>query len=218
MTADEIIDAVAAYVYDVNEDDPDNVERRARLLQYLQEVYDEVWLFREWAFTYRTATTTITGTNGTADLPADYLELGVQGKIFDQDGRELLEDTYPDIRQAQLRGHIENPPCRFAIFSLDTDGNKILTPLTGTNYTIDLLYRCLPETLADDVSPTVKIPASHHNTVLVMGTAAKAARSVGDPRPDWESAYRAGLQRMIIVERSRKTSIQRLPRAISGMW
>ncbi len=62
-----------------------------------------------------------------------------------------------------------------------------------------------------------QIPSQYHHTVILPGVIARTRRSKGDTR-NWEADYRDGLKRMIAQERQRKSTIQQVPRAISGMW
>lgn len=62
-----------------------------------------------------------------------------------------------------------------------------------------------------------QIPSQYHHTVLLPGVISRTRRSKGDTR-NWEKDYREGLAKMIAQERQRKSTLQRMPRAISGMW
>lgn len=216
MTGAEIIDTVMSYTYNITPNDPGNAARRLRVLNYLQDTFDEVWMMREWAFSFKDTTVNIDGASGVAAVPDDYLELGVQGGVYNAQGDKLRETPFVYIKQLILNGNSQSPPELFAIVS-NGAALEIHTPIIGSDYTVNLQYRYQPVTLTDDTAEP-PIPRAHHNSVLVAGTAAKAARSLGDPRPDDEQSYKQAINRMIVVERSRKTSIQKLPRAMSGMW
>lgn len=214
MTAAEAIDTIIAYTTNTDGADPDAALRRLRVLNYLQDTLDEVWLSREWAFTYIEAAVTLDA-QGVGVLPVDYLEMGVQGGLYDAVGETILEVPYTVIRKAVLQGNTSGIPECFAIIS---NGAllEIRTPLLGSSYDVNLHYRRLPPTLADDTT-VLPIPLAHHNPVLVAGAAAKQAYSLGDRAPTYEQSFQMGLNRMISTERSRKTSIQKMPRSVS-MW
>lgn len=213
MNNDDLIDDVMQYVYNISAADADNTDRRARVLQYYQDTVDEVWLVREWPFSFKEATVAI-GSDGSGTLPTDYLELGSLGGVYDTNGVKLEEIPFPALKSKLIRGQTQAPPREFAIFS---NGAAMKIRTLGSNTNVYFQYRTTPITVTDAAAAPTPIPEGHHNSVLLAGTAAKAAHSIGDPRQEWEQSFQAGLRRMMLTERPRKTSIQKMPRAIS-MW
>ncbi len=208
MTVADIIDRVMAYTDEVNPLDADAAGRRARILQLLQEVYDEVWMTREWGFSY--ATDTVTLNNGEGTLPEDFLELGVQGGVYSPSTRSILtEDFYQSIQEERLIMELRGPATKFMI-----QNPGVVTNSLDSNEVLTFFYRINPTILTDggNLDP---IPVGYHNTVLMNGTMARSRKSKGDMR-DWESKYQLGLGRMVAVERSKKVSKQRLPLQVNN--
>lgn len=101
---------------------------------------------------------------------------------------------------------------------------KLLTRLTYTQAKAAgfvLSDNALDGTLGEayvEQSPLVQIPDQYHHTVLLASCMSKAKRSKGDTR-DWAKDYQTGLADMIINERPRRSTIQRVPIGASpGMW
>jgi hypothetical protein len=102
------------------------------------------------------------------------------------------------------------PYYRLISFPVDYIGIYVLTDNTS-----DAALVLLPVLATHNALE--RIPAQYHHTVLLPGVVSKARRSKGDTR-DWAGDFRKGLSRMISQERQRKSTIQRTPRSIYGMW
>lgn len=220
MTTSALIDIIINYVDNSSSADNDNSVRRTRILQYAQEVFDEVWYFRGWPFKSRSGTVTVTAGNNAGDLPADFGEFGDKGGVYDGTSA-LVEISEAQLIAERQSGNRQLGPYIFAVFGYNTATNrKQLQVLTqGANVTYTINYLALAPTLVDATDSTNKldnIPAQHHQSVLVPGVAAKAKVSIGDSR-DFRSQYLAGIARMTAVERPRKTVTRRAPLA-RGMW
>lgn len=223
-TTSGLIDAVLAYTEDISATDNDNATRRARLLQYMQEVVDEVWNFKEWAFkTVGATTVTIAASASSADLPADFQELGQMGGVWDSQGARMQEISINELEEFKLNGASNLPYGNvFAIYGFNTTSSKLKlqVPVQSQAITCSVSYQKVPPTLSDTTGTTTNglnsIPVSYHNTVILAGTVAKAKASTGDAR-DWESKYRNGLAYMVARERNKKTAVTRIPYH-SRMW
>jgi hypothetical protein len=87
---------------------------------------------------------------------------------------------------------------------------------TLTNDTSDAALVALPPFV--EQSPLMQFPEDYHHTVLLSSVMSKAKRSKGDTR-DWKQEFTEGITQMIINERPRQSTMQRIPRsAPPGMW
>lgn len=225
MTASALIDLIIAYTDNVSATDADNATRRLRLLQYAQEVFENVWNYREWRFKLTSANVTVLAGGQNVVVPANFLDFGEQGGVYDSIGRKLVEKTPQQILEWRELGiGAGSPSYTWAIFDYDaTTGQalfQIQTPVTS-NTTFKLWYNRLAPTLGDSTTPSISnlhfIPAQYHNSVLLNGVAAKARKIKGDTR-DWENAYQRGLVDMVVRERSHKTALQQMPRSVIRSW
>jgi hypothetical protein len=227
-TVSGLIDTVLAYTEDISATDNDNTTRRARLLQYMQEVIDEIWNFKEWAFKTVAATTvTVAANANSADLPADFQEFGQMGGAWDAQGARMQEIPIQELErvrqggaQAAANNYLYNNVFAVYGFNTTTSRHKLQVPLQSAAITCSISYQKIPPTLADTTNTTTNglnyLPVSYHNSVVLAGTVAKAKASTGDAR-DWESKYRNGLAYMVARERNKKTAVTRIPYH-SRMW
>jgi hypothetical protein len=103
VTTAALIDVVIKYGDSVDSADADNAGRRTRVLQYAQEVFDEVWLFREWRFRIKSATLTVPD-SGTVAAPADFLEIGEHGGVYN--GTHRFAEIFPQEMQANVQANL----------------------------------------------------------------------------------------------------------------
>lgn len=205
MTVSALIDIVMNFTEDINPTDSDYTNRRARILQLLQEVYDEVWLTREWDFSFTENIVVLTA--GVTTLPEDFMEFGLQGGVYNMATRSPLREVfYQDIneaRQAQQGGVATE-------FMISGPLRELATNSVDSTESLYVWYRYNPAILVDEDTAIATIPLAYHNVVLVNGVISRTRQSKGDAR-DWETRFQKGLALMIKNQKPGKTSTQRLP-------
>lgn len=192
-----LITAVMAYTDNVSATDAGNTSRRARILQYAQEVLEYVWNYRAWRFAYKTTTIPIwAGTEGVGILPPDFGQFGWKGGLFLSTG-DLMEEEIDaqTLLGRYLRG--ERNTRDYALLGYDDTTYKPKIQTLQTSGTLTVLYCKHVPTLVDGSAAGDEIPIPHdyHNTVMVAGTVAKTRASKGDVR-DFYSAFLSGLELM----------------------
>lgn len=212
-SAKDLIDATVLHYDGVDSTDADNSNRRLMLLSMLQRVYEYVRNYREWEFTYTEASLTITINTNSVDLPADYLEFGRNGHLFDMDKRiKMKEETRYTLER--LRQEVQSSiDYMFCIF-----GGAVQVPVNASaNRNLKIFYRTVAETLTDDATP-IAIPDRYCRLVLLQGLIFLAQESKNDARSDWSAQFRDGLSQMCALENPVKTGVRRMPYAVRGGW
>ena len=218
MTDRDIISAVISYYDEVDPDDGDNLSRRARLLSFLQQVYDYVWNYHEWEWTYAESTVALVKNQNYAALPTDFMEFGKQGGLWTSDFVRMTEIT----RRRNERFRFETSgSTNTRIFSIS--GGKIQLGYTPTsNDTAHIYYRTVSDssTFIDSAGAPVTplVPAKYDNTVILPGLVYKAQVTKQDARPTWSAEFRDGLAQMSSIERPTKTGAERLPLSVRGAF
>lgn len=218
MHAQALIDKVIAYTDNVSANDSDNTTRRARILAYAQETFDEVWQFRDFPFKYKTGTTSVTANATFASLPSDFAEVGNQGGIYVSGTTGPLTEVPIQALETDIQANYSpaGAPQRYAIFGVDTSNVKRIYIDLAPAVTLNLVYVRVPTALADATSAELsQIPAQYHNSVILPGVVAKTRRSKGDTR-NYREDFTRGLAYMAAHERPRRGTGQRLPVAISN--
>lgn len=221
MTTATAIDTLLSYTDNVDATDADNANRRLRFLQYLQEAVEDVWNYYDWTFKYSSGTVAVGLGDDDAALPGDFAEFGNHGGIWlgAQKVREVAFRELITGKQTNVFAQTSNPAV-FALASMDAaTGSKVIwLPVATGAYTLDVFYITRPLTLldADDLTGNLwSIPTEYHNTVLLPGAAHKIKRDQGESGDYW-SQYERGLAYMVKRERERKTTVSRMPRAVSS--
>ncbi len=225
MDTQTLISNILNFYDQVSSSDGDNTNRRARLLQFSQEAFDEVWNYEDWPFTYTTGTVTVSAAASSADLPADFMEFGTMGGIWDNASFDQLAEWTPVQAYGRVvSGQAGDNLRAVASFGTNASTGRMTINLpgpAGSAMTLKLLYRKLPPTLVDTTSTSSnlwQIPAAYHNTVLIPRVASKTRTSHGDG-VDYMADYKQNLGKMVARELPRKTTIQRMPRtATAGNW
>lgn len=225
MTSSALIDLVLSYVDNISATDADNSTRRGRILQALQEVFEEVWNYREWKFKLTTATATVTSGNSSVVVPSDFLELGSSGAIYSPDHKRMVERAPQELLEWRELGlGTGSPVDSFAFFDFDSSTGRVMLQIlnaVSSSQIYKLWYNRLAPTLGDSTTPSVSllhtIPAQYHSSVLLPGVTARIKKQKGDTR-DWANQYQQGLAYMVLRERHHKSSVQQLPRATVGSW
>src|SRR5574341_1868285 len=98
MTTGALISAIIDHYDHVSSGDSDNTTRRAMILQYVQEIFDEVWLHREWMFKHTSDTITILSGTSFIALPTTFQDMGEKGRVYEvSSGKRYHEIPYPDM-------------------------------------------------------------------------------------------------------------------------
>ncbi len=217
---DTIIDTAIDHYDQVSSSDSDNTNRRARWLQWFQEALDEIWISGDWTFSYTTGTVTVSSSTDSGDLPADFMEFGEVGGIFDNTTTEQMSEIRPveaysgviTSSSGENQGGISN----YGQNSSTQRRTLHLPGNAGSSQTIKILYRKVAPTLVDTTGSTSnlwQLPVAYHNTVLLPLATSKGRDSHGDSR-QFQQEFLRGLGSMIRRERHRKTTVQRLPSSI----
>lgn len=193
--------------------------RRARLLIYLQQMYNLTWNFRPWVWTYKEGAqvTWLSGANSItlAALAADFMEFGPEGSLYDPNRKIRFKEKSPYIVERvrnEMTTNYDNYPF-FCIY-----GAAVQFPYTATsNITLLPFYRFLPETLADNATAMV-LPDRWAVSVMLPALVMRAQLSKNDARDDWEKFLRQGLIEMSVVENPVRTMTHRWPLAVRRAW
>jgi hypothetical protein len=227
LTPQTVINQVLGAYDGVDWLDADNANRRATLLLFLQHIYDYVWNFREWEWTFcETDLTAATGDNF-APLPIDpasppvWLEFGRNGGLWGPDKRRYREvSKYTLERYRQGQATLQRDAGIFTIA-----GGCIQLPAAATgSLVLTAFHRFAPEILVDANEPAPPatyafiMPARFVNTVLIPGLVFRMQESKNDARDTWGGQFRDGLAQMCAIENPMKTGTHRLPYAVPNAW
>lgn len=222
MTTKTLIDAVLAYTDNVAPSDADYTARRGRILQLAQEVAEEVWNYREWPFSYKRGTMTVTALAVETAMPTDFMELGRHGGVFDENTKQAYEEIpFQELQLIREGSGASMPSQVFSLFgtvaSSGTQYKAIQTLSVASARTLRVIYRYLFPTLVDETNSGLLsyLPSQYHNTVLLAGIMWRSRKAKNESK-DWESAYRRGLAQMVARELPQKTAVQRIPRAVNN--
>lgn len=221
METNDLIDRIVNYYENTSATDAYNTRRRARILEWTQEVVDDFWHYRPWSWRMATTTVSVAGNATSAALPADFGEFSPRGGVYDPAGNKLFEVSAQEIQDA-IAAKISGIPGIFAVFTATTGVRNMMFP-TAAATTLTIYYSKVPPTLADATGATNNlddIPPDYHFSVILPGVKAKSARSHGDARAnELEGIYQRGLNRASIEEKGRRSSVRRLPMAVGErMW
>ena len=190
MTGKALIDNAIAFYDNVDPDDFDNAGRRARLVRYAQQVYNYIWNFREWSWTYEEDTTTIDPPDAVTDLPDDFMEWGKNGSLFDTDRHIRLSEVSKLVLERRFR-EFTNGSINMPIFSVWANQIHIPYAVTDT-LNLTLFYRFIPDVIDDtDDTNELTIPDRYMTTVVQPGLVSLTQLSKEDARDDWKGLFRA---------------------------
>lgn len=223
MNTKTLIDAVLNYTDNIGATDADNTLRRARMLQYAQEVVEYVWGYADWPWAYRTSSGISVGSDGTMSLPTDFARFGFKGGLYRASDSRRCDERY-DLAQFlhQYNSGIRNYLEDFVRLSQDTTTftGRQKVKFLATSGSIDCLYLPVAPTLVDTDHATNSllqyIPSQWHNLVILPGVVTKTRTSKGDVR-DFEKDFVRGLGMMHAKELAGQTAAQILPMT-RGMW
>lgn len=222
MDAKTLLDTALSYTDNVNPSDGDYAARRLRLLQVSQEVCEEVWNYREWPFSYKRDTMSVTGSAVEAAMPTDFMELGRYGGVFDSTTKLPYDEIpYQELQMLRDGSNTTWPEQVFSIFGTTAGVSSQLKAMqvlpVANARTLRIIYRFVFPTLTDVASDPelTYIPSQYHNTVILAGVAWRSRKAKNEAK-DWESAYRRGLAQMVARELDGKTRVSRMPRAVNN--
>lgn len=204
--AKEIIDNVLQNWDGVDPDDADNAKRRARLLQFLQSIYEYVWNFREWEWTLKEDTVTILAGNSSIALPTGFLELGRSGSVFQGSERWTEVSRHKFER---IKNELTSSPHIFCIYN----GKLNIPRSVSSNTAFKMFFRFQADTLADTTNPFT-MPPRYTNLVFIPGLAQQAEVSKQGTQDVWAKQFQAGLAQMCSLENPGRTEVRRLPHAV----
>lgn len=196
MNVTEAIDQVLRRTDNVTESEADYADRRQRLLEYLREVFEEIWWLND--FQFRRQSSSVTMTVGTGRVAVPSRSLGTYGGIYLNKaahalGRQLEEVPEQVIFDLQASNYTTSEPEQFA-FSGFTGAPDylpyIITAINSKAVTFDVHYLLDPPTLDEgtNVENLKLLPEKYHQTVLIPGLRAKARESTADNR--WQNSVR----------------------------
>lgn len=225
LTPQTVINQVIGAVDGLDWTDGDNANRRLTLLLYLQHIYDYVWLFREWEWTFCETDLTVAAAANYATLPIDpatppvWLEFGRNGGLWNGTKRWTEVSKY-SLERIRQRGSAQADSGIFAI-----GGGTIMLPAASASIlTLTAFHRFAPEILVDADEPgggltyAFIMPARFVNTVLIPGLTFRMQTGKNDARDVWGGLFRDGLAQMCAIENPMKTGTHRMPLAVPGMW
>lgn len=219
MTVTEIISQVLSYTDNIPPTDADYANRRTRLLNYLREVFAEVWYEREWSFARRPATLTVPAGVGYAILPDDFLKLGEYGTVilalpFQQDPLSNVPEH--QIVQSRNTTYTTQTPSIFSIFDQEptTFAPLLQFPMNASDYDVIVSYIKDAPTIDEGANNNklIQIPVQYHQRVLVPGLQARTLQSKGDGSWNtYNGRFLEALTEMKVQERRRQGTVFQLP-------
>lgn len=224
MNVTNLIDQVLARTDNTGPTDADNADRRLRILEYLTEIFTEVWFYSQWRFRRRSVNLTVPALAASVELPADFLDIGPYGSVMRTDGTGVKLDWQPEhiINVSRRSGFQTTTPEQYSIFGQQTIAPYQQLLQIETNpaaVVLELNYEIIPPAL-DEVANVEKlnlIPASYHQLVLVPGTRYKTQASKGDARSAQSLAeYQRGLKHMKEIERRGKDTLLQISSFFGG--
>jgi len=220
MNAYEATSKILLYTDNTLATDAGTAKRRVKILEWMQEIFDEVWNWADWDWTYK-AGSIIVPTAGYVALPSDFVRFGSKGRAYDSNGRPLDEVNPQQILEQHLSSGQVSTIREFAVYIADDGVMRLYTPKPGSALTLTIYYKFKPPTLVDINHATSSnlqhIPSEYHYSVILAGLKERAARSKGDARAgaDWATLYRQGLSAMVKQAQPKRSTTQVLPK---GYW
>jgi hypothetical protein len=219
MTVTELIDKIQDFVDNTGTSQVDQTARRQRHLSDLIEVVNFVRYYRDWAFRRTQATLTVP-VAGYVVVPADFLQVGKYGGVWDMSNNGYQLDWVPEnvINEARARATEIGDPEVYSLFGQDTTSKRILVqlPPISSSHSLTMAYDMktptLDETVTNNDNVKVAVPEEYHHSVILPGLRSRARESKGDAR--WQRAeaeYREGLKLMLRTCRRSQGTMQRVP-------
>jgi hypothetical protein len=229
----EILDQIMRRSDRIGSPTADYADRRQLHLDFLREIVDDVWYFRDWPWKRTTENIVVPDGIGFVAMPANYSSMGKYGSIYrlidsSNTGNPLEERPEGDIFDLRQTEFITDDPRIFCFSGQDTD---VASPTLGRPYfqipwnkgdlTFAVWYQMLTPTLDEsaNVENLKLIPEKYHQSVIVHGMRYKAIESKGDDRWAFEfQEYEKGKKMMKEEEARLQGRTPRLPSFFGRRW
>lgn len=140
-----LIDDTIRFALSIEDADGDTVRRRARILQFAQEIWDDVWLHFPW--TWKKTSASVSISSGVGSLPADFGEIGRDGAVY-SGTNELLPVPDQQIHEyVQWGGGREE--YTYTVRGMAASGALQIRVATTAAQTLTVYYERRPPELQD---------------------------------------------------------------------
>lgn len=208
MTGDVAITQVMTGVYRIPALDGDNADRRAQLLEWLQEIVQRVWYAKSWSWR-RSVLDPFTLASGVKKTPEDFQAVGEtrKGGLWVKATGDRLhpasEQAMRDLRNRPGGAGSGDPTCYSIYGQDDTDLTAEIVCNTTANTQLILAYELRPPVVADDDEDggLPLIPAQYHQSAIVPALRTFARERKGDAGQDPEQAILRAIATIAAAER-----------------
>lgn len=189
MNVTQAIDKVIQRSDNIKGSPADYLDRRARLLDSLQEVFEEVYWLRDWVWRRKRTVVTVLAADESVSVPSDFGSFGNSGGIWSAlasggDGHQLDLATESEIIEDRERNRRTNTPRRFALFGQDAVTYLTQIQIQPHDAAVPLAVWYQPDPPQLDESTNVAklnlIPAKYHQRVLIPGLKMRSRESKAD--------------------------------------
>lgn len=217
MTVGEIISRGLVYFEGLSADDLSAPRNRMQFLLMLQQVEYEVENGRDLKYLYKDATITLAQSGTTSTPPADYRDMGAEGKIYVPTLNRDVDGPKQDDEILSLRYENGQAPRCIEEFGY---WNKLFQfAVADAAYSFAIHYLRQSQLLQDSTDPTLVVddstvllmPTEYHYTVLLAGVLSRSNMVKDELRNAQDGIYRSGLAQMYVRERPRRGGIQQWP-------
>jgi hypothetical protein len=221
MNVTAAIDQVVARTANLGSADAGYANLRTMILEFLTQEFEWYWTARQWK--RRRASTTVTVTSGSGELPTNFSSLGTEGGVWNTNtGRELREISEDELRLINLQpGYSVSDPRYFTIYGLNTSDftYEIHVETNSSALSLTVAYNIIPPTLDEDtgVDNLKYIPEHFHQSVVIPAVRSHMLWKKGEQSwEDHEKQRLRGLDHMIREERRRQGSGRQFPSFFGG--
>lgn len=205
-----------------------------RIYHYVNRAQEEIWYYRPWPWRMATMDAdAISVSNGVAQMPTNFSNVGPNGLFLDQEGRPWAEIGVQDMvvlrkRQERTRDHlfcVGEDATQYDDGDIGDDagvrksGRYIMVPNTGETMSGFQVYfeMIAPHVSIDNANDAIGVPPNYHHALL-MGTVAKMQEAKGDARSIWRSDFVATLAKMAAENEHLTSRPRQMPVTIGRMW
>ncbi len=161
MNTVDLLTRTTRFALSIDAEDGDTTKRRERLLQYAQEICDDVHFRYPWAWKKASASVSVSAA-GVGSLPTDFGEIGRDGGVYA--GTIMLRAAVSDQPiHDYVQSGVSGERHAYSIFGMDVAGTQQIHVTTTASQTITLYYEKAPVILADVPAPTVAAEAGGVN-------------------------------------------------------
>lgn len=137
----------------VEDDDGDAARRRARVLQFGQEIFDEVWLYYPWSWKKTSASVSVSAA-GVGSLPADFGEIGRDGNVYA--GSNLMTAVPDQAIHSYVQWGGGAEEYTYSVRGIDAAGTLQIRVSTSAAQTVTVYYEKRSPELVDIAAPAVE--------------------------------------------------------------